>query len=108
MSGIICKSVMDNCKNPYDSYGEICVGCNCCGRFRENNMWEARYELATRRLSELIEHLTSEHFQTNLQQTNICTSIAYWGETLKEIIEHIDFDKQNGENDEQKSTGTIR
>jgi hypothetical protein len=30
----ICLSVLDNCKNLEDSYGEICVRCNKCGRFK--------------------------------------------------------------------------
>ena len=30
-------AVTDNCKNP-DSYGEICVKCNKCGRFGEQEM----------------------------------------------------------------------
>lgn len=29
---MLCYSVNKNCKNP-DSYGEICVRCNKCGRF---------------------------------------------------------------------------
>jgi len=28
----ICLAVIDGCKNP-DSFGEICVWCNECGRF---------------------------------------------------------------------------
>ena len=30
----ICLAVIDGCKN-MDSYGEICVRCNECGRFDE-------------------------------------------------------------------------
>ena len=26
----ICYSVTKKCWNPYDSFGEICVGCGCC------------------------------------------------------------------------------
>lgn len=29
----ICLSVRDDCKNLEDSWGEICVRCNKCGRF---------------------------------------------------------------------------
>lgn len=94
MSVHICKSVMKNCKNPYDSYGEICVGCNCCGRFDESTMWEARYELAVRQLQELTEKLGNEWYRTNLQQANICSSINSWSEELKEILSHIDFDSK--------------
>jgi len=32
----ICLSVKDNCKNIEESYGEICVRCNKCGRFNKN------------------------------------------------------------------------
>lgn len=92
----ISRSVMKNCQNPYDSYGEICVGCNCCGRFGEDTMWQARYDLAVRELSDLVEKLTSEHFQSNLQQANICSSISSWSEDLKEILTHIDFDTEEG------------
>ena len=28
-----CYSVIDDCKNLEESYGEICVQCNKCGRF---------------------------------------------------------------------------
>ena len=97
MSGMICKSVMENCQNFYDSYGEICVGCNCCGRIDTDTMWQARYEMAITRLSENIEHLTSEHCQSNLQQKNICSNISYWSERLKEILSHLDFDTEKGE-----------
>lgn len=93
----ISRSVMENCQNPYDSYGEICVGCNCCGRMGEDTMWQARYELAIRELGELVEKLASEHFQSNLQQANICSSISSWSEDLKEILTHLDFDAEKGE-----------
>ena len=104
MNGTICKSIMENCQNPYDSYGEICVGCNCCGRMGEDTMWQARYELAVRQLNELAEVLLSEHFQTNLQQKNICSNIKYWSENLKEILKHLDFDKEEGADNEQRKT----
>jgi hypothetical protein len=29
-------SVTDNCNNLESSYGEICVKCNACGRFNED------------------------------------------------------------------------
>ena len=101
MSGTICKSTMDNCKNPYDSYMMICVGCNCCGRMNQKTMWQARYDLAVRRLGELCDQLASEHFQTNLQQGNICSSISSWSEDLKEILTHLDFDAEKGAYDER-------
>lgn len=64
-------------------------------------MWQARYDLAVRELSDLVEKLTSEHFQSNLQQANICSSISSWSEDLEEILTHLDFDKEEGANDER-------
>ena len=32
----ITYSVLDNCRNLENSYGEICVKCNKCGRFNED------------------------------------------------------------------------
>ncbi|MEG1609500.1 MAG: hypothetical protein RR348_06490 [Clostridia bacterium] len=29
-------SALKNCVNRMASYGEICVGCNCCGRFYDD------------------------------------------------------------------------
>lgn len=102
MSGIICKSEKWNCQNPYDSFGEICVGCNCCGRFGEDAMWQARYNLARERLKDNIEKLQNEWFKTNLQQANICSNISYWSKKLEEILTHLDFDKEKGADDEQR------
>lgn len=102
MSGTVCESVIENCQNFYDSYGEICVGCNCCGRFGTDTMWQARYEMAITRLSENIEKLTDEYFQSNLQQQNICSNISYWSERLKEILTHLDFDKEEGADNEKR------
>ena len=30
---LVSVAVSDNCKNKAESYGEICVKCNKCGRF---------------------------------------------------------------------------
>lgn len=33
---MICIGCIDNCQNLMESYGEICVQCNKCGRFDED------------------------------------------------------------------------
>ena len=48
-------AVTDNCKNP-DSYGEICVKCNKCGRFGEQEMTR---EEAIKELQDLIDYSKS-------------------------------------------------
>lgn len=37
-------SVTDNCINLEESYGEICVKCNACGRFNEDIKEEKKDE----------------------------------------------------------------
>lgn len=92
----LCKSALENCQNPYDSYGEICVGCNCCGRFGEDTVWQARYNQAVERLQDNILKLQDGYFQSNLQQKNICANISYWCEKLQEALTYLDFDTEKG------------
>ena len=92
MKAKMSKCTMKNCQNPYDSYGMICVGCNCCGEIDKETMWQARYELAVRMLRENVSKITDKSFYTRLQQGNICSNIRFWSEELKEIIMHLDFD----------------
>lgn len=43
MSGFIDFAASNKCYAVMWSYGEICVGCNCCGRQEKGlKMWEAR------------------------------------------------------------------
>lgn len=34
---LICIGVIDECQNVEESYGEICVQCNKCGRFNDED-----------------------------------------------------------------------
>lgn len=36
MRTLIERGALDDCANGVASYGMICVGCNCCGRFDED------------------------------------------------------------------------
>ena len=81
---------LKDCINHY-SYGEICVGCNACGRINKETMWQSRYEMYVRELKEETEKFESKTFQSNLQQMNIASNIGFLGEKIKECIENIDF-----------------
>jgi hypothetical protein len=84
------SGVMDNCIN-HDSYGEICVGCNACGRIDKNTMWQARYEMYVRHLKEEVEKYGDSFFHSNLQQMNISSNIIYLGEKIKACVPHLNF-----------------
>ena len=75
-----------------DSYGEICVKCNCCGRVGVENMWIRRYNMYWRRLSYEIENHSDEYYMSNLQQKNIASNVKFYAEKILECIEHLDFD----------------
>ena len=85
--------VSKDCVNT-DSYGEICVKCNCCGRFGEETMWIRRYNLYWRKLAELIEKHSDDFYFTDLQQTNIASDIVSYGKDIIECVKHLDFDNK--------------
>ena len=83
-------AVMKDCINHY-SYGEICVGCNACGRIDQNAMWKARYDMYVMQLKELVSKYGDAFFNSNLQQMNIAKDVIFYGEKIKECVEHLDF-----------------
>jgi hypothetical protein len=64
-------SALDNCVNLEDSYGEICVNCNCCGRFDPETANICKLKTAKRHLRETMERgpLDEEYRERNRQST---------------------------------------
>ena len=69
------QQVDKHCWNLYDSYGEICVKCNCCGGFDKKTMYASRLRTVKRWLKEFQPKRTDPDFQTVLQQKNIRTDM---------------------------------
>lgn len=69
--------VTDECENLYDSYGEICVQCNCCGRFDKSTMSECRIKTYKRQLKEEVECIDDPRFPNQNQKKNILLNIIY-------------------------------
>jgi hypothetical protein len=65
------QQVARNCWNLQDSYGEICVKCNCCGGFDKDSMYTSRLRVVRRWLKEDKAKLADPFYQTALQQKNI-------------------------------------
>lgn len=84
MSGYVCIGALENCYNPEGSYGEICVGCNCCGRLDKSTMHQCRIAKDKLRLEEAEQDLSDERFQSELQQKNIRLNIEYFKNKIKE------------------------
>ena len=65
------QQVAKNCWNLYDSYGQICVKCNCCGRFDKDSIYTSRLRVVRRWLKEDKAKLRNQLYQSDLQQKNI-------------------------------------
>lgn len=69
------QQVDKHCWNLYDSYGEICVKCNCCGGFDKKTIYASRLRAVRRWLKEDKAKLPQPLYQSALQQKNIRTDI---------------------------------
>lgn len=45
----ICRPVDKDCKHPIETYGEICLGCNDCGRFNRPPFVRTDIKIITQR-----------------------------------------------------------
>ena len=91
MSGYICISALRNCYAVMWSYGEICVHCNCCGRYEKGLwMWLARlrYHDCQLQVDENFDDY-SEHWEA-LQRRNVKLNIAYDKRMIKKCEERIE------------------
>ena len=77
MSGI-CISVTKNCYALAWSYGQICCGTNCCGRYGKGlKMWKARLEYHESCLNEELNFNNWQEGYEELQRKNVKENIKY-------------------------------
>jgi len=84
MEAFISRSVIADCINP-DSFGEICVGCNGCGRFDKNTQKECALRLYRRQLQEQYEFNRWIEGMEEIQRKNIKANIEYLERKIKEL-----------------------
>ena len=80
----ICQAVKKKCWNLYDSYGEICVHCDCCSSDPKIRA-KARIEV----IKEQLNH--NEHFDEwsddpkwkSVQEKNIKSNIKYYKRQIR-------------------------
>lgn len=80
----VCFSVMEDCINLMDSYGEICVHCNCCGRFGKETMHQARINVFTRLKKENDEFEDWWDGAEELQRKNVKENSEYYAKIIAE------------------------
>jgi len=92
MSGHICVSVSKNCYAGTWSYGEICVHCNCCGRYSKGlDMWLARLRYHEQGLEEGRAFKDFVEPFTELQKKNKALNIAWQKRKIKKCEERIEY-----------------
>ena len=91
MSNHICFQISENCKNFYDSYGEICVGCNACGRINKDTALECWLEIEKRQQQENADDLAggfeldADPKIRELQVKNMTSNVLYYEKKIKQI-----------------------
>ena len=85
------SAVSKDCCNLIDSYGLICTGCNCCGKFCKETMHKARFNVNVRHLQETVGKLNHPDFMSNLQQRNVVADIKYELEKVEAAMAFLDF-----------------
>lgn len=87
----ISYSVADNCQNLYESYGEICVHCNCCGRIDPKTKLQCQLDLNKRMLEEKREFdcWADDPELRALQHRNVAHDIEHFTRKIKELEERI-------------------
>ena len=80
----ISYSVTEDCIN-HDSYGTICVWCNCCGRIDKATMKEAQVKFYEEQLkrTENFDNWILGHRE--IQEKNIKADIKYFKEKLAKL-----------------------
>lgn len=78
-------SVAGNCENLMDSFGEICVGCNCCGRINPETKYQAQVNVLKRQLQEQIDFDYWIEGHEELQRKNQAANIEHIKREIKEV-----------------------
>lgn len=101
----ICIGVTKDCYNPYDSYGEICVHCNCCGRFDPKTKLQCQLALNKRMLQESrdFDGWQDEPKLNELQRKNVASDIEYFSREIRAIEGKI-AEQESDDQNEQKET----
>jgi hypothetical protein len=98
----VCCSILDRCKNLNDSYGEICVGCNACGRVSRKTMLEDRLAVYKEHLKEDVDKIGHPWYTWDTQKKNILSSIEYKVREIRKIQNQMrkrkDYDPWGGRN----------
>lgn len=85
----ISRQVSADCKNIMDSYGEICVNCNACGRLDPNTKLESELAMLERQLEEGVKGAWMPLALTDRQKKYRDENIAYYEARIAKLKQAI-------------------
>ena len=103
MSDAICFSAKKNCYAVIWSYGEICVGSNCCGQSGKGlKMWQARLAYHKSCLEDNLHFDRFEQGWEEIQRKNIKENIRYERAKIKLCKQMIRYYQKKQQQEEKK------
>jgi len=94
MSDAICSAAKKNCYAVLWSYGEICVGSNCCGQFGKGlKMWEARLKYHQQFLKEDMNFDRWHPDTIEIQKKNVRENIKWQKRKIRNCKKMIKYFK---------------
>lgn len=85
----ICFSVKRDCLNLEESYGEICVGCNACGRLNKATMLPDRLATFKRHL-EAAKAAGAVEGLDEFRKSNIKCNVEYYKQAIREVEKEME------------------
>jgi len=81
------SSVEDTCKNHEDSYGEVCVGCNACGRIDKSHMYRDYLTVLLRHRQESLSFTAwaADPVLRSIQEANVVENLRYYDELIDQV-----------------------
>ena len=94
MSTHVSFGALPECYALMYSYGEICVGCNCCGRIDTETMNKCRLAYNRAQLHEQYKRMGNPEFGFPFQQENTKKNIEYYNKRIDELEAIIKKEEQ--------------
>ena len=95
MSGSLCVAVGKKCYAVVWSYGQICVGCNCCGRINKDRkkVLRARLKYCREQLKaqKCFSSWSKDEDVRKIQQTNNAKNIKFCQKRIKSITKELGY-----------------
>ncbi|NMA73450.1 MAG: hypothetical protein GX963_04680 [Bacteroidales bacterium] len=92
MGSHICFNIQEDCLNCEESYGEICVGCNACGRLNKETMLPDRLATFKRHLEAAKAYASAVEGIDEHQKNIFVENVKYYEQAIRKVKEEMEGD----------------